>query len=65
MLPEQRSASGGVQAHLSGSRDEILDRIQAYAAAGASELVLYFGADDLATNLADMRHFAEAVRVHA
>ena len=61
-LPEQRSASGGSQTQLSGSREEIVDRIQAYAAAGASELVLYFGADDLEANLADMRRFAEEVR---
>ena len=61
-LPEQRSASGGSQTQLSGSREEIVDRIQAYAAAGASELVLYFGADDLEANLADMRRFSEEVR---
>jgi probable F420-dependent oxidoreductase len=62
-LPAQRGARGGVQAQLSGSREEIVERARAYAAAGASELVLYFGADDLAANLADMRRFAEQVRV--
>jgi probable F420-dependent oxidoreductase len=61
-LPEQRSASGGSQAQLSGSREEIVTSIQAYAAAGASELVLYFGADDLGANLADMRRFADEIR---
>jgi probable F420-dependent oxidoreductase len=61
-LPEQRSARGQVQALLSGSREEVVDRIQAYAAAGASELVLSFGADDLEANLADMRRFADEVR---
>lgn len=60
-LPEQRGASGSVQAQLSGSREEIVDRIHAYAAAGAGDLVLYFGADDLERNLADMRRFAENV----
>jgi probable F420-dependent oxidoreductase len=62
-LPEQRNARGGVQAQLSGSREEIVERIQAYAAAGASELVLYFGADDLEANLADMRRFAGQIRI--
>jgi probable F420-dependent oxidoreductase len=62
-LPEQPGARGGGQATLSGSREEILGRIQAYQAAGASELVLYFGADDLEANLAEMRRFAEEVRV--
>ncbi|MBV9596474.1 MAG: LLM class F420-dependent oxidoreductase [Chloroflexi bacterium] len=60
-LPEQRTARGLTQAQLSGSREEIVDRIQAYAAAGASEMVLYFGAHDLETNLAEMRRFAEEV----
>jgi probable F420-dependent oxidoreductase len=60
-LPDQRNARGGVQAHLSGSSEEVVERVQAYAAAGASELVLYFGADDLDSNLADMRRFAEDV----
>jgi 2-methylisocitrate lyase-like PEP mutase family enzyme len=53
-----------VQGQLSGSREEIIERVQAYVEAGASELVLYFGADDLETNLADMRQFAEQVRAH-
>jgi len=61
-LPEQRNARGGVQARLSGSREEVVEGIQAYARAGASELLLYFGADDLDTNLADMRLFADQVR---
>jgi probable F420-dependent oxidoreductase len=61
-LPEQRNARGGVQAQLSGSCEEVVERIQAYAAAGASELVLYFGAEDLQENLAEMRQFAEQVR---
>jgi alkanesulfonate monooxygenase SsuD/methylene tetrahydromethanopterin reductase-like flavin-dependent oxidoreductase (luciferase family) len=61
-LPEQIGASGRVQAQLSGSPEEIVERIHAYAAAGASELVVYFGADDLERNLADMRRFAEEVR---
>lgn len=61
-LAEQRNARGGMQAQLSGSREEVVERIQAYAAAGADELVLYFGADDLEANLADMRRFAEEVR---
>jgi probable F420-dependent oxidoreductase len=60
-LPEQRNARGGIQAQLSGSREEVVDRIQAYAAAGARELVAHFGADDLESNLADMRRFAEQV----
>jgi alkanesulfonate monooxygenase SsuD/methylene tetrahydromethanopterin reductase-like flavin-dependent oxidoreductase (luciferase family) len=34
-LPEQQNARGGVQAQLSGAREEIIERIQAYAAAGA------------------------------
>jgi probable F420-dependent oxidoreductase len=63
-LPQQRNARGSAQAHLAGSREEILDRIHAYAAAGASELDLYFGADDLANNLADMRRFVDEVRAH-
>jgi probable F420-dependent oxidoreductase len=62
VLPEQRGASGTVQAQLSGAPEAILEQIQAYAAAGASELVLYFGAEDLKSNLADMRRFAEEVR---
>ncbi|HEY1291469.1 MAG TPA: LLM class F420-dependent oxidoreductase [Chloroflexota bacterium] len=60
-LANQRSARGGVQTQLSGSREEVVERIQAYAAAGAAELVLHFGADDLEANLADMRHFAEEI----
>jgi probable F420-dependent oxidoreductase len=60
-LANQRSARGGVQTQLSGSREEVVERIQAYAAAGATELVLHFGADDLEANLADMRHFAEEI----
>ncbi|MBV9580781.1 MAG: LLM class F420-dependent oxidoreductase [Chloroflexi bacterium] len=60
-LPEQRSARGAAQAQLSGSREEVVDRIQAYAAAGADELVLSFGAANVNANLADMRHFAEQV----
>jgi probable F420-dependent oxidoreductase len=63
-LPEQRGASGSVQTQLAGSREEIIERIQAYAAAGAGELVLSFGADDLETNLADMRAFADQVTAH-
>jgi probable F420-dependent oxidoreductase len=62
MLPEQRSAQGRTQASLVGSPQQIVERIRAYAAAGASELDLYFGADDLATNLTDMRRFADEVR---
>ncbi len=61
-LPEQRGASGAIQAQLSGSPEEIVDGVHAYAAAGASELILYFGAQDLEANLADMRRFAELVR---
>jgi probable F420-dependent oxidoreductase len=61
-LPEQRNAQGRTQAALVGSPQEIAERVQAYAAAGASELDLYFGADDVATNLADMRRFADEVR---
>jgi probable F420-dependent oxidoreductase len=62
-LPEQRNARGGVQAQLSGAREEVIERIQAYAAGGADELVLYFGADDLEANLAEMRRFADEVRM--
>jgi probable F420-dependent oxidoreductase len=58
----QRSARGIVQEQLAGSREEIVDRIHAYAAAGASELDLSFGTDDLASNLAEMRRFADEVR---
>src|SRR5262249_21994254 len=50
-LPEQRGASGQVQASLSGSPDQILEQVDAYAAAGASELVCFFGAQDLEENL--------------
>jgi alkanesulfonate monooxygenase SsuD/methylene tetrahydromethanopterin reductase-like flavin-dependent oxidoreductase (luciferase family) len=61
-LAEQRSASGVAQAQLSGSPAEIVEHIRAYESAGASELVVYFGADDLASNLAQMRRFAKEVR---
>lgn len=61
-LPEQRNAQGRTQASLVGTPQEIVDRVQAYAAAGASELDLYFGADDLAAILTDMRRFADEVR---
>jgi probable F420-dependent oxidoreductase len=60
-LPEQRNARGGIQTQLSGSREEVVELVQAYAAAGANELVLFFGAEDLDANLADMRQFAEQV----
>ncbi len=64
-LPEQRGASGQVQASLTGSPDEILEQVDAYAAAGASELVCFFGAHDLEENLDDMRRFAAEVRSKA
>ncbi len=61
-LPEQRSPSGRIQGQLSGSPEEIVEAVRAYEAAGASELVLFFGAQELDPNLADMRRFAELVR---
>jgi probable F420-dependent oxidoreductase len=64
-LPEQRAASGQVQASLSGAPDEILEQVDAYAAAGASELVCFFGAQDLSENLDEMRRFAADVRAKA
>jgi probable F420-dependent oxidoreductase len=64
-LPEQRGASGQVQASLSGSPDQILEQVDAYAAAGASELVCFFGAHELSENLDDMRRFAAEVRAKA
>jgi probable F420-dependent oxidoreductase len=64
-LPEQRGARGQAQAHLSGSPDEILEQVHAYEAAGASELMCFFGAQDLEANLDDMRRFAEQVRTRA
>jgi probable F420-dependent oxidoreductase len=61
-LPEQRGARGQVQAQLSGSPDEVFEQVRAYEAAGASELVCFFGAQELEANLDDMRRFAEQVR---
>jgi probable F420-dependent oxidoreductase len=60
-LPEQTSATGGRRGQLSGSHDQIVEHIHAYASAGASELVLFFGADDLESNLTDMRRFADEI----
>jgi probable F420-dependent oxidoreductase len=60
-LPEQSAPSGLRRGHLSGSHEKIVDDIHAYASAGASELVLFFGADDLEANLTDMRRFADEI----
>ncbi|MBV9356706.1 MAG: hypothetical protein JO023_14430 [Chloroflexi bacterium] len=65
-LPEQRGASGQhLQASLTGSPDDILAQVDAYAAADASELVCFFAAQDLSENLDDMRRFAAQVRAQA
>jgi probable F420-dependent oxidoreductase len=62
-LPEQRNASGQPLAALSGSPDELIERLEAYRVAGVEELALHFGdTNDRASLLADMRRFADEVR---
>lgn len=61
-LPDVHSASGSVQTTLSGSVDEIVAQIQAYKAAGLTQLVSNFGNDSAEAFIDQMRRFAREVR---
>ena len=64
-LPEQRGASGQVQASLSGSADEVLRKIDAYAEAGVSHMVCAFATRELDDFLQQLRAFADHVQARA
>jgi probable F420-dependent oxidoreductase len=60
-LPEQRGANGQVHASLSGSTDEVLRKIDAYAEAGVEHMVIGFPTQELGEFQAQLRQFAEQV----
>jgi probable F420-dependent oxidoreductase len=60
-LPEQRGASGQVHASLSGSRDEVLRKIDAYAEAGVEHMLIGFPTQDLSEFLDQLRLFADEI----
>jgi probable F420-dependent oxidoreductase len=60
-LPEQRGANGQVHASLSGSADDILRQIDAYASAGVEHMVIGFPTQDQSEFLDQLRLFADQV----
>jgi probable F420-dependent oxidoreductase len=60
-LPEQRGANGQVHASLSGSADDILRQIEAYASAGVEHMLIGFPTQDLSEFLDQLRLFADQV----
>jgi probable F420-dependent oxidoreductase len=60
-LPEQRGANGQVHASLSGSADEVLQKIDTYASAGVSHMLIGFPTQELADFLDQLHAFADQV----
>jgi probable F420-dependent oxidoreductase len=60
-LPEQRGANGQVHASLSGSTDDVLRQVSAYAEAGVEHMLIGFPTQDQSEFLDQLRLFADQI----